>query len=273
MRWIREHKLFSTVVAIVIVLILIIVGSYASGGGSSFISSGFRKAINTIEKPFAYVAGGIKDGFSGIFNRGSLKEQIEELQKENEKLKQSNTNLTLTQEEYSELKSLAKAFEYEPYKGMPAPIVANIIAVDNSMVYREFTISAGSDKGLKKGDPVVDSKGLVGVVNQVNKDTAKISSILDINHSISFMVKKKDSVLGVLKSNGSNKLSGYLIDENANISEGDTLLTSGMGNYPKGITVGKVTEIEYDSDTQLKMVEVKPSANFKSMQKVAVFKK
>ena len=42
MRWIREHKLFSTVVAIVIVLILIIVGSYASGGGSSFISSGFR---------------------------------------------------------------------------------------------------------------------------------------------------------------------------------------------------------------------------------------
>ena len=272
MRWIREHKLFSTVVAIVIVLILIIVDSYISAGGSSIISGGFQKVINTIEKPFASFAGGVKDGFSSIFGQKSLKSENEKLREENERLKRSNTNLTLTQEEYSELKDMADAFEYEPYKGLGNPVVANIIATDSSMSYKSFTIGAGSNKGIKKGDTVCDSKGLVGVVEQVNKDTAKVSSILDVNRNISFMVKSKDSILGVLKSDGSKKLIGYLLDDNANVSEGDTLLTSGMGNYPKGITVGKVTKVEFDSDTQLKMVEIKPTANFKSMQKVAVFK-
>ena len=272
MRWIREHKLFSSVVAIVIVLIIIIFGSYASGGGGSFLSGGFQKVITTIEKPFASITNGIKNGFSSIFSSKSLNAQIEELQEENDALEQSNTNLTMTQEEYSELKSLEEAFSYEPYNTMGDPIVADIIAVDNSMVYKEFTIGAGSDKGIEKGDTVVDSTGLVGVVQSVTSSTAKVSSILNTNSSISFMVKKKESILGVVKSTGSDYLSGYLMDENANVSEGDILLTSGMGNYPKGITIGKVSKVEYDSDTQLKMVEVKLTANFQSMQRVAVFK-
>ncbi len=271
MRWIREHRLFSTVAGIVIVLIMIIVGSYISGG-TNVLGKGVHRFISAVEKPFTYVAGNIQDGFNGIFKYKSLQEENEKLREENEELKQKNINLAISNKDYEELKKLAETFNFEPFNGIKKAVVGNIIFMDNSMVYREFTIDVGTDKGVLEGDIVVDSNGLVGVVKDASKNTAKISSILDINNNISFMVKRDMSVLGVLKGKGKSKLEGYLLDEKANIIEGDTLITSGMGHYPKGIVVGKVSKVEYDSDTQLKRVEVRPTFNLKSMQKVAIFK-
>lgn len=271
MRWIREHKVFSIVAAIVVVLILIIIGSFVSGGGSSVIGSGVQKIVSTVEKPFAAFAGGVKDTFNGIFKYKDLQEENEQLKKENQELKESNNNLQMQKSEYDELQELAKAFDFEPYGEGSEAVAANVIGVDNSMIYRNITVDAGEDKGIKKGDVVVDGNGLVGEVVDVNGSTAEISSILDTDHNISFMVQGKSSILGVLSGQGKSKLSGYLLDDNANIAEGDTLVTSGMGHYPKGIVIGKVSKVEFNSDTQLRMVEVRPTANFKSMTKVAIF--
>ena len=174
--------------------------------------------------------------------------------------------------EYEELQDLAKAFDFEPFGDDSDAVAANVIGVDNSMIYRNITVDVGEDKGIKEGDVVVDGNGLVGEVTEVNGNTSKISSILDTDHNISFMVQNKTSLLGVLNGQGKSKLSGYLIDDNANIAEGDTLVTSGMGHYPKGIIIGRVSKVEFNSDTQLRMVEVRPTANFKSMTKVAIFK-
>ncbi len=272
MRWIREHKVFSVVAAIVVVLILVIVGSFVSGGGSSVIGGGVQKIINTVEKPFAAFAGGVKDTFNGIFKYKDLQEENEQLKEENKELKESNNNLQMQRSEYEELQDLAKAFDFEPFGDDSDAVAANVIGVDNSMIYRNITVDVGEDKGIKEGDVVVDGNGLVGEVTEVNGNTSKISSILDTDHNISFMVQNKTSVLGVLNGQGKSKLSGYLIDDNANIAEGDTLVTSGMGHYPKGIIIGRVSKVEFNSDTQLRMVEVRPTANFKSMTKVAIFK-
>ncbi len=43
-----------------------------------------------------------------------------------------------------------------------------------------------------------------------------------------------------------------------------------MGMYPSGIEIGTVTAVNYNSDTQLKMITVKPSVNFRGIRKVAV---
>ena len=40
--------------------------------------------------------------------------------------------------------------------------------------------------------------------------------------------------------------------------------------YPSGIEIGTVTAVNYNSDTQLKMITVKPSVNFRGILKVAV---
>lgn len=61
-----------------------------------------------------------------------------------------------------------------------------------------------------------------------------------------------------------------MLDDKADVSEGDKLVTSGMGVYPAGIEIGKVVKVRYDSNAQLQRVDVKPSVDFESLQKVTV---
>ena len=268
MRWIREHKLFSIVVATVFILVIIVISAYASGTGTG----GLRGILNTVSKPFSYVGGSLKNGFEGIFNYKKLQMENERLQSENEKLKQEINENSVSRDELNRLEALSKQFNSGIYRGSGTPVAANVINADNSKYFREFTIDAGADKGLKKGNIVIDQNGAVGTVTDVSKNSATVSSILDSNVSTSFVVKKNMDILGVLKGDGNETLKGYLLDEKASVVEGDILLTSGRGAFPKGVEIGKVTKVEYDSNTQLKVVQVKPTANFKVMQEVVVIR-
>lgn len=269
MRWIREHKLFSIIVATVLILVIIIFSAYASGTGQS---GGIKSVLTTISKPFSYIGGGIRNGFEGIFNYKNIQKENDRLIEENQKLKQELNDSAVSKDELSRLESLEKQFESSAYRGSGKAVAGNIISVDNSKYYREFTIDVGSDKGIKKGNIVIDKNGVVGTVREVSKTSATVSSILDSNVSTSFVVKKNMDILGVLKGDGNKTIKGYLLDEKASVVEGDVLLTSGRGTFPRGVEIGKVTKVEYDSNTQLKVVEVKPTVEFKSMQKVLVIR-
>ena len=271
MRWLREHKIFSTVVAIVIVLIIIIFASFASGGGSNVLGDGFRTIVNTIEKPFVSAGNSIKENVVGLFSYKKLQEENERLKEENEKLRKGNNNLVLQKSELEQLKDLSKAFDFEPFKETGEAVAANIIAVDNSMAYSAFTVDVGKNKGIKVGSIVVDGNGLVGEVTKVDANTAKIKSILSINKNVSFVVRNKKDVSGIVHGDGNRQMSGYLLNSNANAVEGDIIVTTGRGNYPKGIVIGKIDKVEFDNDTQLKEIKVRPTAKITSMQKVAIF--
>ena len=62
------------------------------------------------------------------------------------------------------------------------------------------------------------------------------------------------------------------MNEKAKIVKGDTLVTSGVGIYPEGIKIGKVKEVDYDENRQLKVITLTPTVTFDSLQKVAIFK-
>ena len=79
-------------------------------------------------------------------------------------------------------------------------------------------------------------------------------------------------ILGIIEGSSNGTLTGYTIDSAATVAEGDTLITSGMGTYPAGITIGTITKVEYDSNEQLQKVTIKPSVDFTSLQKIAVLK-
>lgn len=269
MRWIREHKLFTAVLSVVIALLILIFSAYASGSGLN-IGNGFRGVIAVVQKPFAYVGGGIKNAYNGIFNYKKLQEENEKLQEENEKLKKENNENAIRGDELARLEALYEYLQSEPFRESEA-VAADIIAVDNSLTVHEFTVDVGKNKGIEAGNMVVDYNGIVGIVSQVDNTTAKVSSVLDTSFKMSFIAKKNTDILGILKGDG-DRLSGYLLNEKSNVTEGDILLTSGRGSLPKGIAIGKVSKVEFDNDKQLKVLEVKPTSQFKSMQKVAIIK-
>lgn len=271
MNWFRRHKIFTATAGIVLILCLFVVGSFMMGGGSTILGKGFQTVITAVQKPFATVTGGIKNTFVGIFQYNTVLKENEALQQENEDLKQQNLELALTREELAQLKDLSGAFDFTPFAGSGKAVAGKIITLDNSNMFQTFVIDAGSDKGIKINNIVVDGSGLVGRVREVGKSWSKVVSVLDENNNISFKVLRKGSIQGVLHGNGTGKLEGYLLDGEAKIVAGDVLVTSGVGLYPQGIRIGKVTKVSFDKDLQLKVITVAPTVKFTSLQKVAVF--
>lgn len=271
MNWFRRHKIFTATAGIVLILCLFVLGSFLQGGGSTIFGKGLQTVITAVEKPFSSVTSGIKNTFVGIFKYQEVLKENESLQKENDELKQQNLELALTREELAQLEELSGAFDFTPYVGNRQAVAGQIITLDNSNLFQTFVIDAGSDKGIKLNSIVVDGNGLVGRIREVGKTWSKVVSIIDENNNISFEVLRNGSIQGVLRGNGAGKLEGYLLDSEAKVVAGDILVTSGVGLYPQGIRIGKVSAVAFDKDLQLKVITVVPTVKFTNLQKVAVF--
>lgn len=272
MNWLREHKLFSVIAGIVLVLCLVIIVSFLSAGGSSFIGRGTHRMISAAEKPLSYITSGVRNTVAGVFKYNAVKEENDALKERITELEAENAELVLRKAELAQLKKLSGAFEYEPYKKSKDIVAADIIELDYSNPYVVFSINAGTEKGVKKDSVVVNGDGLIGKVIDAGTGYAKVVSILSENNNVSFRVLRRQKVSGVLTANKKGELEGYVLKNKYRIVKGDTLITSGIGIYPKGIKIGKVKSVDYDDDRQLKVVKVKPAVDFEAMEKVAVFK-
>lgn len=268
MRWIREHKIITGIVAVILALAVIFGISFASGG-SGIAGRTIGEAVAAGEDAGNSGVSGIKKTFSGIFAYRSLQEENEALKEEVSKLEQELLEAEVTKEQIRQLKELSKSLNYKAVEKGDV-VSADIISFDGTSWLNSFTINAGSKDGIRKDDVVVCGTGLVGRISETGKHWAKVTAVVDENSKTSFTVKRDSDILGMLSGDGKGELSGYVLDADDGIIEGDTLLTSGMGMYPSGIEIGIVTSVDYNSDTQLKNVTVEPSADFRGITKVTV---
>ena len=118
--------------------------------------------------------------------------------------------------------------------------------------------------------------GLVGKVEEVGTNYAKVSSIINGTYSVTSKTLRTDDE-GFVKGDIVNKgmLKMEYIDKDAEIKEGDEIVTSHLSNiYPAGITIGSVTEVHLDNNNKLyKTAIIKPAVDFKHLEKVLVIDK
>lgn len=96
----------------------------------------------------------------------------------------------------------------------------------------EIVIDVGD---VSKGDAVVNSEGLVGIVVSDKGNVKLLTSTYNVSVSI-----------GECYGNLSNG-SVDMVDKECNVREGDKVYTSGLGNIVKGIYVGSVSKVDNDS--------------------------
>lgn len=90
-------------------------------------------------------------------------------------------------------------------------------------------------RDVSKGDAVVNSEGLVGIVVSDKGNVKLLTSTYNVSVSI-----------GECYGNLSNG-SVDMVDKECNVSVGDKVYTSGLGNIVKGIYVGSVSKAGNDS--------------------------
>jgi rod shape-determining protein MreC len=122
---------------------------------------------------------------------------------------------------------------------------AKVISNNLSSFKNHLIINKGVRHGLKNEMGVINSTGIVGIINRTSKNYSSVMSVLNIDTKINAKVKRT-SHFGTLEWNG--RRTSYLvlndIPETANIKVGDSIITGGMSLiFPEGINIGVVSEI------------------------------
>ncbi len=229
-------------------------------GVVSPIYSGMDKVISPTRKFFSHVK-----------NANKYEKEIEALKKENNELKLANRGSKEYIEENNRLKELLDLKE-----GMASTktVTAKVVSYEPNSWYNTVMLNKGETSGIKKGDVVVTTLGLVGKVTDLGSNWAKVSTILNISNSVGVKLSRTGDVGVVsgdanLAENKECKLE-YLSNDKGLI-KGDILLTSGLGGiYPPDLLVGKVKEINSDSTGNLEYASVTTSVDFSSLYEVLV---
>lgn len=198
-----------------------------------------------------FFTGGIYEKINNINEYFGLRKQNEELSQENARLKSLLFNL----------KDTTKLPDIDTIKGVKKIniIVSKVIHNSYSLQENFLTINNGSASGIKPNMGVINSAGIIGIVDKTSKNYATIISILNVNSKINAKIKKSNH-FGSLIWNGKNTGFAQLIDvpRLAGVRKGDTIVTGGQSIiFPENIGIGTIDKVYIDDETNYYTLDIK----------------
>mgnify|MGYP001052064828 CR=1 FL=1 len=268
----REKKggIIGIVITIVILIVLVIV-SNAKSEQFSVVENFANAFVMPIENGLTYLKNKISGNSTFFTDINNLKTENQELKDKNSQLEQSLRELENIRTENETLKEyLGLTEKYGEYKTIPGYIIDK----DISNYSKTIVINIGKNDGIEENMTVIADEGLVGHVISVTDNTSKVRTIIDTSSSIScLMSTNKDSIVckGTLDSN--SELKAMYIPTDANVVQGDSVETSGMGGiYPKGIHVGTIGKIVSTKNITDRYAIVNTAVDFNKLNTVLVVK-
>lgn len=198
-----------------------------------------------------FFTGGIYQKVNNVDEYFGLRKQNEELAKENARLKSILFNL----------KDTTKLPQIDSIKGVKKTniIVAKVVRNTFSTLENYLTIDKGAVSGIKPNMGVINSAGIVGIIDNTSQNFATVISILNVNSKINAKIKKSNH-FGTLNWNG--KSTGYvqLIDvpRLASVRKGDTIVTGEQSTiFPENIGIGTIENVYTDEETNYYTLNIK----------------
>lgn len=151
-------------------------------------------------------------------------------------------------------------------------LTAHVIGRDPALWFKTITIDKGISAGVEKGMPVVTVEGVVGQVINVSPRFAKVLLATDPNSAVDAILQASRA-LGIVKGNGQGYRMDYVLREKE-VAKDDLVVTSGMGGvFPKGLLIGRVSEVGKDKRGMFHNITVQPAVDFRELEYVTIILK
>lgn len=253
---------------VVLSLVLFTFSVREGDGGGPF--SVARSVANTIAFPARFIGAQIARPFGGLgnifANLTASQETLSDLKSQNESLQAQNAQL---EEEAQQAQRLQALLALKSTYNLQS-VAVNVIAGATDSWSRTITIDKGSSDGLAVGMPVTDTMGAIGQIIEVSAKTSVVRLITDEQSGVSAMIQS-NRAQGILKGSADGRLYLTLIGTDQTVNVGDMVITSGLGGvYPKGLPIGKVTNVNKTNGALYYDIEVEPLSSSENYEELLV---
>ena len=239
----------------------------ALGGYFSSASNVFTGSLVNIQSWFATRFTAVQDFLTAPRDMASLRQRNTELEAEVSDLQAQVIQL---QQQVGETQVLAALVDFAQANPENSYRAAAVIGRDPSPFLHYVIINRGSNDGIRRGMPVVTNQGLVGRVDAVIADAARVQLITDPASTVNVWLQNAE-VDATLGGSVSGDVTLDSIPQDANVQRGDLALTSGLGGgYPPDLIVGQILNTRTRDFDLFQQATVQPVVDFNRLEIVLV---
>lgn len=206
----------------------------AGGGAADVMREGTQSIFTPVQEGVVWITRPIVGAVDGIANLAGLSDENARLAARVREL-EAQVRATAALEE--------QVVQLEAISGLEVPdslavVVARINASGPSAFDDVRYIDKGSNDGIAAGQAVVDEDGLIGRVDLVSANSARVRLITDPIVSVGVRVLSTNET-GIVSGRGDGPLRLEMFRATKAVQEGDRVVTDGS-RFPPGISVGVV---------------------------------
>jgi rod shape-determining protein MreC len=226
----------------------------------------FEVAAERVARPFRDVYG----YFAGLVH---VKEENSRLKQEVNQLRQQALQGESAQQQNRDLRAQLRFIDSPLFPSDYSAVNTRIISWATEFD-QQVMIAAGSDSGIVQDTPIVTRDGLVGRVTDVTGTGAQVTLLTDENSAVPARDEKTGAIGLVRHGQGEGSLLLDFVRKEANIKEGDVIVTAGRVSskypslFPGGIQIGVVTSVGQSDTALYKQIQIEPYVDFSTLDAV-----
>lgn len=198
-----------------------------------------REVVAPVQTVFATVSRWGRELFLALDSFGELREENSRLRQEVAALRAQAREYEQLVRENERLRETLGLRDRLPY----TTVVAQVVARSAEHWFSTATINRGSDDGLRPGQAVINAQGVVGHVESVTPNTARVLLLVDPKSAVGGMIEGSEIpvlVEGTGDPSGRRAVVRPLV-HGALVEPGDIVVTSGLSQiFPRGLLIGTV---------------------------------
>lgn len=210
---------------------------------------------------FAYVSSGV-DSFLSLFKP---QEELIQLKKENARLMLELNKLRNYALENSDLRDLLSLSDTSAYLLISASIISKL----PSTLDGNYIINRGLSDSVRSGMPVINDKGLIGMIINTAKDFSVVRNLQNAKLNIA-VTNQRSGVDGILSWDGQRLVIKH-IPTTFDMQVGDRIEISEFSSiFPPSIPIGVIEEKETEVSGLLSNIHVNPYADILTVKHLFV---
>lgn len=245
--------------------------SVTTGGYADPASDLWSRIISPFQKLSTSISDKVSSSLDMLANAEDYYNENRQLKSEINSLYNEMIDYDRLKQENEDLRAMLElSEEYEDFTFSPP---CSVIARTTNDPYASFTIDKGSSSGIKPGDPVVTSEGIVGMCYDVAENTSGVRTLFSPKTAVG-VYSLRTKTTGIIEGGYELAADGYCrmsyIDKTSDIAEGDIIITSGSASYPAGQLVGVVVGTAMEDSGLSMYAVIRPAVNPAAVSSVFV---